>query len=86
MLSELRENRLHEHKLQLSDYDTKKYFVPNIMYIWYYLQFFILTLKSSQAKIVNIYFSNRNLYILGANTSRYCSRIILVHVHATVFF
>ena len=31
------------------------------MYFWYYLQFFILTLKSSQAKIV-IY---RNVYILG---------------------
>ena len=56
------------------------------MYFWYYLQFFILTLKSSQAKIVNLYFSTRNLYILGENTSKYCSRIIIVHVHATVFF
>ena len=33
----------------------------------------------------NIYFSTRNLYILGENTSKYCSPIILVHVHATVF-
>ena len=33
------------------------------MYFWYFLQFFILTLKISQAKIVNIYFSTRNLYI-----------------------
>ena len=56
------------------------------MYFWYYLQFFILTLKSSQEKIVNIYFSTRNLYILGENTSKYCSRIIVVHFHATVFF
>ena len=55
------------------------------MYFWYYLQFFILTLKSSQAKIVNIYFATRNLYILGENTSKYCSRIIVVHVHATGF-
>ena len=56
------------------------------MHFWYYLHFFILTLNSSQAKIVNIYFSTRNLYILGENTSKYCSRIIVVHVHATVFF
>ena len=56
------------------------------MLFWYYLQFFILTLKISQAKIVNIYFSTRNLYILVENTSKYCSRIIVVHVHATVFF
>ena len=56
------------------------------MYFWYYLQFFIFTLKSSQAKSVSIYFSTRNLYILGKNTSNYCSRIIVVYVHATVFF
>ena len=55
------------------------------MYFWYYLQFFILTLKSSQAKIVNIYYSTRTLYILGKNTSKYCSRIIVVHDHPTVF-
>ena len=56
------------------------------MYFWYYLQFFILTLKSSHTKLVNIYFSTRNLYILGENTSKYCSRLILVYVHASVFF
>ena len=56
------------------------------MFFWYYLQFFFLTLKSSQAKIVNIYFSKRNVYILAENTSKYCSRIIVVRVHATVFF
>ena len=55
------------------------------MYFWYYLQFCILTLKSSQAKIVNIYFSTRNLYILGKNASKYRSRTIVVYVHATVF-
>ena len=26
------------------------------------------------------------MYILGKNNSKYCSRIIVVHVHATVFF
>ena len=56
------------------------------MYFWYYLQFFNLTLKNSSAKIENIYFSARNLYILGENTSKYCSRIVVVHVHAIVFF
>ena len=56
------------------------------MYFWYNLQFCILTLKSSQAKIVNIYFSTRNLYILGENTSKYRGRIIVVYVHAIVFF
>ena len=30
-------------------------------------------------------FSTGNLYILGENSSNYCSRIIIVHVHATVF-
>ena len=44
-----------------------------------------MTLKISQAKNVNIYFSTRNLYILGENTSKYCSRIIVAHVHATGF-
>ena len=42
--------------------------------------------KSSQAKIVNIYFSTRSFYIFAKNMSKYCSRIIVVHVHATVFF
>ena len=52
------------------------------MYFWYYLQFFNLTLKKSQAKIENLYFSTRNLYILGEHTSKYCSRIIVGHVLA----
>ena len=56
------------------------------MYFWYFLQFCILNLKSSQAKLVNIYFSTRNLYILGENTSKYPRRIIVVYVRATVFF
>ena len=56
------------------------------MYFWYHLPFCILTLESSQAKIVNIYFSTRNLYILGENTSKYRSGISAVYVHATAFF
>ena len=82
-LMNFRDIHLHEHELQLSDYNIYKYSDPNDMYFWYYLQLFILTLKSSYAKIVNIYFSTRNLYLLGKNTSKYCSKIIVVHVHAT---
>ena len=54
------------------------------MYFWYYLQFFILTLKSSLAKVVNTYFFYQKFEHMGKNTSKYCSRIIVVHVHATV--
>ena len=50
------ENRLHEHELQLSDYNISKYFDPNICISGIIYIFFILTLKSSQAKIVNIFF------------------------------
>ena len=42
-------------------------------------------MKSSQAKIVNKYFSTRDEYILVKNTSKYCSGIIVDHVHAIVF-
>ena len=62
------------------------YFGPNIMYFWYYYQFFILTLKIAQPEIVTIYFPTRNLYILSENTTKYCSWIIVVHIHGTVFF
>ena len=33
----------------------------------------------------NLYFSTRNLYILGKISSKYCSRIIVGHVHANGF-
>ena len=43
-----RETHLHKHDLQLFDYNISKYFYPNIMYFWYYLQkIFNLTLKNS---------------------------------------
>ena len=42
-----RTNQLHEHDLQLSDYNNYKYVDPNIMCFWYYLQFFNLTLNNS---------------------------------------
>ena len=54
------------------------------MFFWYYLQFFILTLKSLQAKILNIFLPK--ICTFGENTSKYCSWIIVVHVQTTVFF
>ena len=55
------------------------------MYFWYNLQFFNLTLKKSEAKIEKIYFPTRNLCIFVKNTSKYCSRILVVHARAIVF-
>ena len=60
-------------------------FARNVQISGIIYNFFILTLKSSQANNVNIYFSTRNLHILGENTSKYCSHIIVVHVHVTFF-
>ena len=56
------------------------------MYSWYYLHFFHFDLENFTSKNCEYIFSTRNLYILGENTSKYCSRIIVVHVHAIVFF
>ena len=47
---------------------------------------YILTLKSSQAKIVNRYFSTRKNVHLGENTSKYCSRVIIVSCSCNFFF
>ena len=62
-------------------------FDPNLFYFWYYLHFFFhFDIEKFISKIVNIYFSIRNLHIVGENTSKYCSLVIVVHVHAAVFF
>ena len=45
------------------------------MYFLYYLQFFTLTLKSSIAKIVIIYFSTRNLPVLYVKFSDKCLQL-----------
>ena len=63
-------------------------FWPNI-YVHVFLVLFTVfqfDLEKFISKIVNIYFSTRNLYILDENTSKYRSRIFVVHVHANVFF
>ena len=47
---------------------------------------FHFDLEKFIAKNCKRIFFTRNLYILGENTSKYCSRIIVVHVHEIVFF
>ena len=47
---------------------------------------FQLDFEKFTSKNSKYIFSIRNLYILGVNTSKYYSLIIVVHVHATVFF
>ena len=54
---------------------------PKYMFFWYYLQCFILTLKN--CKYILFY---QKCVHLEENTSIYCSRIIVLHVHAIVFF
>ena len=74
-----RENHLHEYELDLSDSNIYRSILTHIyIYFWYYLQKFI-------SKNVNKYFSTRNVHS-GENTSKYCSRIIVVYIYATVFF
>ena len=56
------------------------------MYFWYDLHFFQFDLEKFISKNCNYIFFNQKFVHLGKNTSKYCSRIIEVHVHATVFF
>ena len=58
-----------------------KYYVFLVLFIIF--QFDVEQFISKNCKYI---FSTGNLYILGENSSNYCSRIIIVHVHATVFF
>ena len=58
-----------------------KYYVYLVLFT-----IFQFDLEKFTSKIENIYFSTRNLYIFGEITSKYCSRIIVAHVHAIVFF
>ena len=48
--------------------------------------FFQFNLEKFISKNCKYIFSTRNLYILGENTSKYCSPKIVVHVHATGYF
>ena len=52
------------------------------MFFRFNLQFDLEQFISKNCKHI---FSTRNMYILGENTSKCCSRITEVHVHATVF-
>ena len=46
---------------------------------------FHFDLKKFISKNINIYFSATNFEILAENNSKYCSRIIVAHVHAALF-
>ena len=58
----------------------------NIFLVFFFTIFHFDLNKVHKKKNVNICFSTRNLYIFDENTSKYCSWMIVVHVHATVFF
>ena len=47
---------------------------------------FAYDLEKFTSKNCKYIFSTKNLYILGKNTSKYLSRIIVVYVHATGLF
>ena len=82
-----RENHLHEHELQLSDYNIWKHFDRIIMYFWYYLHFFFhFDLEKFISEKCKYIFFYQKFVHLGENTSKYRSWIIVVHVHATVLF
>ena len=56
------------------------------MFFCYYLHFFLFDLEKFTSKNCKYLFFYQKFVHLGENTSKYCSRIIVVHVHATVFF
>ena len=56
------------------------------MYFWYYLHFFYFDLEKFISKNCKDIFFYQRFVHLGENTSKYCSPIIEVHVHETVFF
>ena len=68
-----RENQLHEHNPNSLTTIFRKYFDPNICISGIIYNSFYFDLEMYISKNVNIYFSTRNLYILGENTSKYCS-------------
>ena len=65
-----RENHLHEHELQLSDYNIKKYFDQNICISGcsYNFHFYIEKFISKNCKYVFFY---QKFVHLGENTSKY---------------
>ena len=55
------------------------------MYFWYNLHFHFDLEKFAGKNCKYIFFYQKSVH-LGENTSKYCSMIIVVHVHATVCF
>ena len=80
----IRKKQLHEHELQLSDYNIQKYFCPNVQIFGrkkYIYNFCLWTFQGQNEKL----YTRKNTYNLGQNTSKYCSQIIIDHVHANGF-
>ena len=67
-----RENHLHEHELQLSDYNIKKYFDPNICIsgIIYSFHFDLEKFISKNCKYIFFY---QKFAHFGVNTSKFDS-------------
>ena len=78
------EKHLHEHELQLPDYNISKYFRPNvqiygrkkIVFPLFAYKFFMVKIKTCKKYRKYIY--------LGQNTFTYCSWITVVLVHVKV--
>ena len=56
------------------------------MYFLVLFKFFHLDFKKFSSKKCKYIFFDQKFVHLGENASTYCSRMIVVHVHATVFF
>ena len=79
----LRVKHLHEHELQLTDYNMAKYFDPNIEFLVLFT--FLFYHEQYISKNWNKYFSIPEFVHLGNNNLPYCSQIIVAHVHVNVF-
>ena len=80
-----RENHLHKHELQLSDNIYRSILTQIYVFLVLFTIFHFDLEKFISKNCKNIFFYQKFVH-LGKNTSIYCSRIIVVHVHATVFF
>ena len=81
-----RENNLHKHELQLSDYNMEKYFRPNVQISGrkIFFSFPILAYKFFKVKSKNCKY--QKCIFLGQNTFPYCSWITVVLVYVNIFY
>ena len=85
-LVNFKEIHLHEHELKVSDYNIKKYFDPNKYVFLILFTIFHFDPEKFKSKNCKYIFFYQKFAHLGENTTIYCCRIIVVHVHAAVFF